>query len=166
MNGDQFKEFARYAISRLDGAWFRMLEKKYGVTVASEIDAEVWEDLYMRLARYIKKMLSLKDYDPETYAETFAKAHEKIRELGTEEVEREFIDNKIIARVTYCKQWEEIQKAGFTDFAKRGEMCSKAHIRANRGLMKGLFPNQKFKFNLTKRIPAGDDCCELEIEME
>ena len=61
---------------------------------------------------------------------------------------------------------QNAQKAGFTDFAKRGEMCSEAHIRAHRGLMKGLFPNQKFKFNLIKRIPAGDDCCELEIEIE
>jgi len=166
MDENQFKEFVRYTISRLDGAWFRMLEKKYGVTVASELDAEVWEDLYMRLARYVKKVLGLKDYDPETYAETFTKVHETIRELGTEEVKREFICNKIITRVTNCKQWEEIQKAGFTDFAKAGEMCSKAHVSAHRGLMKGLFPSKTFSFNLTKRIPAGDGCCELEIEME
>jgi len=166
MNEKQLKDFIKYAISRLDGAWFRILEKKYGIDIAYEIDVEVWEDFAMRAARYLKKILALKDYDPNTYAETFKKANEEFRIFFDEEGEQEIIGNKLITRVTYCGQWEEIKKAGFADYAKAGKMCSDAHISTNRGIMKGLFPNKTFKFNLTKRIPAGDDCCELEIEIE
>jgi len=166
MNEKQFKDFIKYAISRLDGAWFRILEKKYGIDVTYEIDTEVWEDFFMRVARYLKKVLGLKDYDPNTYVETFTKVNEVINELFVEEEELEFIGNKIITRVTYCGQWEEIQKAGFADYAKAGQMCTKVHITSHRGLMKGLFPDRTFKFNLTKRIPAGDGCCELEMELE
>ena len=36
MNETQFKDFVRYAVSRLDGAWFRMVEKKYGVAASAE----------------------------------------------------------------------------------------------------------------------------------
>ncbi|MFX1377461.1 MAG: hypothetical protein ACFFA4_00055 [Promethearchaeota archaeon] len=142
------------------------MEKKYGIDVAYEIDMEVWEDFYMRAARYVKKVLHLKDYSPETYFETYVKANDVLRELSIEKGEFELIGNKIISRVTYCGQWEEIQKARFTDYAKAGQMCSDAHITAHRGLMKGLFPNKAFKFNLTKRIPAGDDCCEIEIQID
>ena len=166
MDENQFKEFVRYVVSRLDGAWFRMVEKKYGVTVATDLDAEVWEDLYMRLARYLKKVPGLKDYDPQTYIKTYIQVKDALGVLLAGEDEHEFIGNKIISRVINCRQWEEIQKAGFTDYAKAGKMCSKAHISAHRGLMKGLFPNRTFKLTQTKRIPAGDDWCELEIEIE
>jgi hypothetical protein len=166
LNEKQFKDFTKYVVSRLDGAWFRILEKRYGIDVAYEIDMEVWEDFYMRAAQYLKKVLVLKDYSPETYFETFVKASEVFRELSVEKGEEELIGNKILTRVTYCGQWEEIQKAGFKNYAKAGQMCSGAHITAHRGLMKGLFPDKTFKFNMTKRIPAGDDCCELEIEIE
>ena len=135
MNEKQFKDFVQYAISRLDGAWFRMVEKKYWINVAYEIDTDVMEDFHMRAARYLKKVLGLKDYDLETYVETFSKVNETLGELFAEEGEQEFIGNKIISRVTYCSQWEEIRKAGFTDYAKAGQMCTKAHISAHRGLM-------------------------------
>jgi len=166
MNEKQFKEFVKYAISRLDGAWFRMVEQKFGITVAYEIDTDVMEDFFMRVARYLKKVLGLEDYNPETYTEAYTKVNEVLGNLFDEKAEHEFIGSKIISRTTYCGAWEEIQKAGFTDYAKAGQMCTKAHISAHRGLMKGLFPNKTFRFNLTKRIPAGDDCCEIEIEVE
>ena len=164
MNEKQLKDFIKYVISRLDGAWFRILEKRYGIDIAYEIDVEVWEDFAMRAARYLKKMLGLKDYDPNTYAETFKKANKEFGIFFDEEEEIEIIGNKLISRVTYCGQWEEIKKAGFADYAKAGKMCSDAHISTHRGIMKGLFPNKTFKFNLTKRIPAGDDCCEFFVE--
>ncbi|MFX1316349.1 MAG: DUF6125 family protein [Promethearchaeota archaeon] len=166
MDQEQLIDFFRYALSRLDGAWFRMTEKKYGIDIAYEIDSEVMEDWYMRMARYVKKMLNLEDFNFDTYFETFKKAVGALSDLFVEEGEEEFINNKIITRTTQCSQWDEIQKAGFTDYAKAGKMCTTAHIAAHKGMLKGLFPNKSFKFNLTKRIPAGDDCCEIEIQLE
>ena len=166
MNATQFKDFVRYVVSRLDGAWFRMIEKRYGVEIATDIDAEVWEDFYERLARYLKKVLGLKNYSPETFGEAYTRIREEVKALFGAEEEHEFVGNKIISRVVNCRQWEEIQKAGFKDYAKAGKMCAKAHVSGHRGLMRGLFPNRTIRLTQTKRIPAGDDCCELVIEIE
>ncbi|MFX0018197.1 MAG: hypothetical protein ACFFAK_13570 [Promethearchaeota archaeon] len=166
MDQEQLKDFFRYALSRLDVAWFRMTEKKYGINIAYEIDSDVMEDWYMRMARYVKKMLNLEDFNLDTYFKTFKKAEGALNELFEAKGEEEFKKNKIITRTTQCSQWDEIQKAGFADYAKAGKMCTTAHIAAHRGMLKGLFPNKNFRFNLTKRIPAGDNCCEIEIELE
>ena len=166
MEKEDLKNFFRYAISRLDGAWFRFVEKKYGIDATYEIDTKVMEDWYMRMARYAKKMLKLEDFSLNTYFDTYYKCSEALSELFAGEGDTEFIDNKIISRTTHCSQWEEIQKAGVTDYAKAGKMCSDAHIAVHKGLLKGIFPDQEFKITLPKRIPAGDDCCEIIIELK
>ena len=166
MEKEELKKLSRYAISRLDGAWFRFVEKKYGIEATYEIDTAVMEDWLMRMARYAKKILKLEDFSLDSYFDTVCKCDEALSELFASEGEIEFIDNKIISRTTHCGQWEGIQKAGFTDYAKAGKMCSEAHIAVHKGMLKGLFPDQEFKITLPKRIPAGDDCCEIIIELK
>ena len=37
---DEFREIAQYAISRLDGAWFRVIAEKYGIPEAVDLDVK------------------------------------------------------------------------------------------------------------------------------
>ena len=162
---DEFRKLARYATSRLDGAWFRAVAEKYGIPEAVDLDVKVWEDFEERLARKIKTTLKLEGKGIE-----FARdATPKITEVSTELIgikeETIFAENKIISRTIQCDYWENIKKAGFSQFAESGLLCSKVHAAIYRGFIKGAFPDLKCKFTHTKRIPGGDPYCEMIIEI-
>ena len=162
---DEFCEVVRYAISRLDGAWFRAVAKKYGIPEAVDLDVKVWNDLFERTARKIKKTLKLEGKGIEFVRDAFPKICEVLDELMGFKGKTIFAENKVISRVTQCEFWENVKKAGFDKFAEAGLMCSRAHVAAYMGLFKGAFPDLKFKFTHTKRIPDGEPYCEVIIEI-
>jgi len=162
---DKFREVAKYAITRLDGAWFRAVAGKYGVPEAVDFDAEVMEDWMERMARKIKKTLKLEEKDTESVRDVLPKIFEVWAQLVGFKWETLFAENRVISRVTQCEFWENIKKAGLEKFAETGEMCARAHVAGYRGLLKGAFPGLKFEFEHTKRIPDGDPCCEVIIKI-
>lgn len=162
---DEFREIAVYAISRLDGAWFRAVAEKYGIPEAVDLDVEAWEDLVERLARMIKKTLKLEGKGIEFVRNAFPKISEVWAELLGSKGEVVFAENKVISRVTRCQYWENIKKAGFDEFAETGLMCSRVHVASYIGLFKGVFPDLKCEFTHTKRIPNGDPYCEMTIKI-
>lgn len=162
---DELLEVAKYAILRLDGAWFRAVAEKYGIPEASDLDVKVWEDLAERLARQIKKTMKLEGKGIEFVRDAFPKIFEVGAELMGIKIETMFAGNKIISRMSQCEFWENIRKAGFDKFAEAGLLCSRVHVAGYKGLFKGAYPDLKFKFTHSKRIPDGDPYCEMIIEI-
>jgi len=162
---DEFREVVRYAFSRLDGAWFRAVAEKYGIPEAVDSDVKVWEDLTERVARKIKKTLKSEGKDIESVRVVIPKILEVLSELMGSKVEILSAENKVISRVSQCDYWENIKKAGFGQFAEAGLMCSRVHVAGYTGLFRGAFPDLKFKFSHTKRIPSGDPYCEMIIKI-
>ena len=162
---DDFRELARYVISRLDGAWYRIVAAKCGIPEAVDSDVKVWEDLMERVVRHIKKTLKLEGKGIEFVRQAFPKIAKVFGELRETKIETAFAENKIISRLSQCEYWEGIKKAGFGQFAEAGLMCSRAHVAGYKGLCKGAFPDMNFKLTHTKRIPDGDPYCEMIIEI-
>ena len=48
----------------LDGLWFTLVEEKYGLDAALEIDVEVWRRLCLAQARRVPKYLPIKESSP------------------------------------------------------------------------------------------------------
>ncbi len=48
----------------LDGLWFTLVEEKYGIDAALEIDIEVWRKLCLVQARRVPKYLPIKESSP------------------------------------------------------------------------------------------------------
>ncbi len=123
------------------------------------------EDWLERMARKIKKTLKLEGKGIEFVRDAFPKISKVWAELTGSRGEAIFAENKVISRVTQCEFWENIKKAGFDKSAEAGLMCSKAHVAGHRGLFRGAFPDLKFKFTHSKRIPDGDPYCEMIMEI-
>ena len=43
----QMIEIAQHAFTRMDGAWFLALAKKFGIQTAWEMDVEAWKQLFL-----------------------------------------------------------------------------------------------------------------------
>jgi len=162
---DEFREVVKYAITRLDGAWFRAVAEKYGIPEAVDFDAKVMEDWMERIARKMKKILKLEGKGIESIHEITSKGAKVWGELAGFKIETIIAEDKVISRITHCEFWENIKKAGFAKFAEAGEMCARSHIAGYRGFFKGVFPDVKFEFTHSKRIPDGDPSCELIIKI-
>ena len=162
---DELRKLARYAISRLDGAWFRAVAEKYGIPEAVDLDVKVWEDFTERIGKKIKNTLKLEGKGIEFFRYASPKVTEVWAELTGFKIETLVAKNKIISRFIQCDYWENIKKAGFGQFAEAGLMCSKVHVAGYKGLCKGAFPDLNFKLTHTKRIPDGDPYCEMTIEI-
>ena len=163
---DEFREIARYALTRLDGSWFRIAAAHHGMEEATAMDVEVSRDYHERLGRMIKKKLDLEGRGIESIQEDLPRIGAIINDLNGNEGEIEFpSDDTIFGRITNCKFWDNIKKAGFDQFAQSGLMCSNVHVASYEGILKGLYPDQTFEVTHTKRIPDGDPCCEVTIKI-
>lgn len=163
ISAEEFRKIATYAITRLDGAWFRAAAGKIGITEAIDLEPIVWEDWATRVARRIKKGLNLEGSGMTFVREALPHIGQVFTELAGFRPEEQFDDNRIVSRVVQCEYWENLKKAGFGQFAEAGLLCSKVHLAAYRGVFKGAFPDMQFEFTHTKRIPDGDPYCEVII---
>jgi len=101
----------------LDGLWFTLLEKKYGLDVALEIDEEVWQKFCPIHIRRVLETFPIKVDDPVRAVIDLLKVDpvQLIYKLEVAEV----TDNKAVFRVTDCPP----QKARIRD--GRGEFSCK-----------------------------------------
>ncbi len=51
----QMIEIAQHAFTRMDGAWFLALAKKFGVQTAWEMDVEAWKHFSYVFGKYLRK---------------------------------------------------------------------------------------------------------------
>lgn len=121
------------------------------------MDAKVWYDWMKRVAQKIKKTLKLDESEMDSVRVVFPKISEVLSELLGLKGETIIAENKLIPRITQCEYWENIKKAGL--------LCSKVHVSGYMGILEGAFPERKFEFTHTKRIPDGDPYCEVVIKI-
>ena len=55
LTNEQMIEIAQYSFTRMDGAWFLALARKYGVDIAWEMDIEAWKQFSYVFGKNIRK---------------------------------------------------------------------------------------------------------------
>jgi len=53
----QIMEIAQHAFTRMDGAWFLALAKKFGIETAWEMDVEAWKQFSYVFGKNIRKKI-------------------------------------------------------------------------------------------------------------
>ena len=160
-----FQELATYAFLRLDGAWFRFVAARLGMEEAADIDAEVWQDLSMRLVWKIKKLLNIGPADHAATLKSLPLIGELAGRVMGFRFKSEMRENTLISQISHCQYWEGIKKAGFAEYAEAGVLCSKVHHAGYLGMLQGAFSGLEFELSQTKSIPQGDLCCEVIISL-
>jgi hypothetical protein len=150
----QMMEIAQHAFTRMDGAWFLALAKKFGIGTAWEMDVEAWKQFSYVFGKNIRK-----NYIPDpVWPESFLDAMDIFsRVLKIEGRNISINGNQIIVRVTDCETQKAIAKAGVAD-------CGIVTIQTYEGIISGLF-NGDIHVHVahTKNLNHGDDCCEVII---
>jgi predicted hydrocarbon binding protein len=147
-------DFSQYAFTRMDGAWFLAVAKKFGIDAAWEMDVEAWKQLsYL----YGKKLRKERISDP-VWPDSFIDALDlfsKIIRIDGREVSVD--SDTITVRVTDCETQKAIAKAGIAD-------CGIVTVETYMGIARGLYGEQvSLDVAHTKNLNRGDDCCEVVI---
>lgn len=150
----QMMEIAQHAFTRMDGAWFLALAKKFGIETAWEMDVEAWKQFSYVFGKNIRK-----NYIPNpVWPESFIDALDIFsRVLKIEGWEISMNGNQIIVRITDCETQKVIAKAGIAD-------CVIITVPSYEGIINGLFNGDVHAHVAhTKNLNHGDDCCEVII---
>jgi hypothetical protein len=150
----QMTEIAQHAFTRMDGAWFLALAKKFGIQTAWEMDVEAWKHFSYVFGKNLRK-----NYIPNpVWPEGFLSALDIFsRVIKIEGREVSIEDGKIIVRVTDCETQKAIAKAGVAD-------CGIATVQSYQGIIGGLF-GKEFIVDVahTKNLNHGDEYCEVVV---
>ncbi len=150
----QIMEIAQHAFTRMDGAWFLALAKKFGIQTAWEMDMEAWKHFSYVFGKNLRKNYLTKPVWPESFLDAFDIISRVIKIEGRK-VSIE--DGNIIIRVTDCETQKAIAKAGVAD-------CGIATVQTYQGIIGGLFNNEILvDVAHTKNLNHGDECCEVVI---
>ncbi|MEE9913270.1 MAG: L-2-amino-thiazoline-4-carboxylic acid hydrolase [Deltaproteobacteria bacterium] len=150
----QMMEIAQHAFTRMDGAWFMALAKKFGTKTAWEMDAEAWKQFAYVFGKNIRK-----NYIPDpVWPESFLDMMDIFcRVLKIEGRKITLNGDQIIIRITDCEIQKAIAKAGVAD-------CGIVTVHSYQGMINGLFAKEiKVHLAHTKNLNHGDDCCEVII---
>jgi hypothetical protein len=150
----QMMEIAQHAFTRMDGAWFLALAKKFGIQTAWEMDVEAWKQFSYVFGKNLRKNYLPKPVWPGSFVDAFDIFSRVIRIEGRKvSVE----DGKIIIRVTDCETQKAIAKAGVAD-------CGIATVQSYQGMIAGLFDNEILvDVAHTKNLNHGDEHCEVVV---
>jgi hypothetical protein len=150
----QMMEIAQYAFTRMDGAWFLALAKKFGIETAWEMDVEAWKQFSYVFGRNIRKNYIPNPVWPESFLDAL-EIFSRVLKIAGREVSVQ--GNQIIVRVTDCETQKAIAKAGVAD-------CGIVTIQTYEGIIGGLF-NGEIQAHVahTKNLNHGDDCCEVIV---
>jgi len=154
LSHEQMLEVAQYAFTRMDGAWFLALAKKFGVQTAWEMDVEAWKQLAYVFGKNIRK----KYFPDPVWPESFLEALDIFsRVLKIEGREISVQGEQIIIRITDCETQRAIAKAGVAD-------CGIVTVQTYKGIINGLFDRTvEAHVAHTKNLNHGDECCEVVI---
>lgn len=150
----QLMEISQYAFTRLDGAWFLALAKRFGIQTAWEMDVEAWKQFSYVFGKNLRKNYLPKPVWPESFLDAFDIFSRVIKIEGRNVSVR---DDTIIVRVTDCETQKAIAKAGVAD-------CGIATVVSYQGIIAGLFDKEIIvDVAHTKNLNHGDECCEVII---
>lgn len=147
-------EIAQHAFTRMDGAWFLALAKKFGIKTAWEMDVEAWKQFSYVFGKNLRK-----NYIPDpVWPESFLDALDIFsRVLRIEGRKVSMKDGQITVRITDCETQKAIAKAGVAD-------CGIVTVQSYEGIIGGLFDGEvSVHVAHTKNLNHGDDCCEVII---
>lgn len=153
---DDLLELARYAFLRLDGAWFMASAEKYGVEQATDLDVKAWDVFSERLAKRIVSKLNLKGEFCKVLPLLVSVQNTLLNMKSEVEC---YGEDRAVIRITDCEVWKMVSKVWTRETAP----CYKVTQTSVRGTLRGAFPGVEFVINQNKRIPLGDQCCEVEI---
>jgi len=100
LEGNNLAELCSKSLYTLDGLWFTLLEKKYGLDVALDIDEEVWRRFCPIHIRRLLKTFPIKTDNPIRAAVDLLKVDPMQLIYKWEVVE--LADNKAVFRATDC----------------------------------------------------------------
>ncbi|MDD5170989.1 MAG: DUF6125 family protein [Syntrophales bacterium] len=150
----QMVEIGQHAFTRMDGAWFLALARKFGIQTAWEMDVEAWKQFSYVFGKNLRKNYIPNPVWPESFFDAFDIFSRLVRMEGRK-VSRE--DGKIIIRVTDCETQKAIAKAGVAD-------CGIVTVQSYQGMISGLFDNEiSVDVTHTKNLNHGDECCEVVV---
>jgi|SRR5208283_222924 hypothetical protein len=154
LTNEQMIEIAQYSFTRMDGAWFLALARKYGVDIAWEMDVEAWKQFSYVFGKNIRKNFIKNPVWPDSFLETM-EIFSKVLKIEGREISMH--GDQIIFRITDCETQRAIAKAGVAD-------CGIVTEQTYEGIINGLFDKSiEVSIAHTKNLNHGDDCCEVII---
>lgn len=151
---EQMFDLARYAFTRLDGAWFLAVINRVGKDAAWEADVAAWEHLAYVLGKRIRQEFIPDPVWPDSFVTTVELFWQLMMISG-----REIIPNgrAITFKTTDCEMQRMIAKAGVAD-------CGIATRASYIGLAKGLFGKEfRVEVDHPSNLNSGDPVCEVIV---
>jgi predicted hydrocarbon binding protein len=154
LTNEQMMEISQYSFTRMDGAWFLALAKKFGIETAWEMDIEAWKQFSYVFGKNIRNNYIKNPVWPDSFIETMDIFSNVLKIKGREV---SINSDQIIVRITDCETQKAIAKAGIAD-------CGIVTVQSYQGIISGLF-DKDVNVNVahTKNLNHGDDCCEVII---
>ena len=154
LSHEQMLEVAQFAFTRMDGAWFLALAKKFGIQTAWEMDVEAWKQFSYVFGKNIRKKYIPDPVWPESFLDALDIFSRVLKIEGRQVTQQ---GDRIIIRITDCETQKAIAKAGVAD-------CGIVTVQSYQGIIAGLFEKQvAVEVAHTKNINHGDECCEVVI---
>ncbi|MHB8138537.1 MAG: DUF6125 family protein [Smithellaceae bacterium] len=154
LSHEQMMEIAQHAFTRMDGAWFLALAKKFGIETAWEMDVEAWKQFSYVFGKNLRKKYIQNPVWPESFLDAMDIFSRVLKIEGRKIVIK---DDTITVRITDCETQKAIAKAGVAD-------CGIVTVHTYEKILAGLFDNEiNVHVAHTKNLNHGDDCCEVVI---
>lgn len=154
LSHEQMMEIAQHAFTRMDGAWFLSLAKKFGIETAWEMDVEAWKQFSYVFGKNLRKKYIQNPVWPESFLDAMD-IFSRVLKIEGRKITIE--DDTITVRITDCETQKAIAKAGVAD-------CGIVTVYTYEKIIGGLFDNEiNVHVAHTKNLNHGDDCCEVVI---
>lgn len=154
LTNEQMLEISQHAFTRMDGAWFLSLAKKFGIETAWEMDVEAWKQFSYVFGKNLRKQYIQNPVWPESFLDALDIFSRVLKIDGRDVTVK---GDEITVRVTDCETQKAIAKAGVAD-------CGIVTVQTYQGIISGLFNNEmNVRVVHTKNLNHGDDCCEVII---
>lgn len=150
----QMIEISQYSFTRMDGAWFMALAKKFGIQTAWEMDVEAWKQFSYVFGKNLRKNYIQIPVWPESFIDAID-IFSKVLKIEGRQVSMD--GDRITVRVTDCETQKAIAKAGVAD-------CGIVTVQTYEGISRGLFGTE-LNINVmhTKNLNHGEECCEVIV---
>ena len=154
LSDQQILEISQHAFTRMDGAWFLALARKFGIQTAWEMDVEAWKQFSYVFGKNIRKNYIPNPVWPQSFLDLVDILSRVVKMEGRK---ISITGDQVVIRITDCETQKAIAKAGVAD-------CGIVTIQTYEGMINGLF-NREVPVDVahTKNLNHGDECCEIVI---
>lgn len=154
LSDKQMTEIAQHAFTRMDGAWFLGLARKFGIQTAWEMDVEAWKQFSYVFGKNIRKTYIPNPVWPQSFLDLVDILSRVVKMEGRK---ISLAGDQVVIRITDCETQKAIAKAGVAD-------CGIVTIQTYEGMINGLF-NGEVPVDVahTKNLNHGDEYCEIVV---